>query len=82
MTRALGDLPLKVSQSRDWRVASVNEQVVTALPDVHVVRRQCEDLCVVIASDGLFGSVMSSAEVRMISPLIISHDDETTHDPP
>ena len=69
MTRALGDLPLKVSQARDWRAASVNEQVVTALPDVHVVRRQCDDLCVVLASDGLFGSVMSSAEVRYLAQI-------------
>ena len=34
MTRALGDLPLKVGQGLDWRSTPVSEQVVTALPEV------------------------------------------------
>lgn len=43
--------------------ATFRPQVVTALPDIHVMRRQPDDLCIVIASDGLFGGVMSSAAV-------------------
>lgn len=63
MTRALGDLPLKVAANRHWREASVDEQVVTARPEVGVYERAADDLCVVMASDGLFGNVMPSAEV-------------------
>ena len=63
MTRALGDLPLKVASGRCWRETPVSSQVVTALPEVRVHARQADDLCVVLASDGLFGNVMSSSEV-------------------
>lgn len=63
MTRALGDLPLKVATGRSWQAASVSEQVVTALPEVKAHPRADDDLCVVLASDGLFGHVMSSMEV-------------------
>jgi len=63
MTRALGDLPLKVRPGADWRSATVEQQVVTALPDVRTYTRQNDDLCVILASDGLFGNVMSSRSV-------------------
>ena len=63
MTRALGDLRLKVAAGLDWRATSTERQVVTALPDVATYERSDDDLCVVLASDGLFGSVMTSAEV-------------------
>ena len=63
MTRALGDLRLKVAAGLDWRETSTERQVVTALPDVATYERSDDDLCVVLASDGLFGSVMTSAEV-------------------
>lgn len=63
MTRALGDLPLKVAAGRDWRTAAAREQVVTALPEVKAYPRSDDDLCVVLASDGLFGNVMTSCEV-------------------
>ena len=63
MTRAFGNLRLKVGRGCDWRHLSVSEQVVTALPEVSVYRRSADDLAVVIASDGLFGDVMSSAAV-------------------
>lgn len=67
MTRALGDLPLKVAPQRSWREASAAEQVVTALPDVALFPREDDDLCVVLASDGLFGSVMSSDAVASLA---------------
>jgi len=63
MTRAIGDLPLKVAQGCDWRETSVDKQVVTALPEVGVRPRGNEDLALVLASDGLFGNVMTSAQV-------------------
>ena len=63
MTRALGNLPLKVGSGRDWRRCPVAEQVVTALPDVSTRQRSADDLCVVLASDGLFGNVMTSEAV-------------------
>ena len=63
MTRALGDLPLKVAKGCDWQTVPASEQVVTALPEVKTCARGAEDMCVVLASDGLFGGVMSSAEV-------------------
>lgn len=66
MTRALGDLRLKVAGGRDWRSTSVDNQVVTALPEVSVVQRSADDLAVILASDGLFGNVMSSANVAEI----------------
>lgn len=67
MTRALGDLPLKVGPSCDWRTAPVDAQVVTARPEVGIVDRSPDDLCIVLASDGLFGQIMSSAEVAAIA---------------
>lgn len=63
MTRALGDLRLKVAQGRCWQETPACEQVVTAVPEVGVHARSADDLCVVLASDGLFGSVMSSEQV-------------------
>lgn len=63
MTRALGDLPLKVAHGKCWRQSSVHEQIVTALPSVSLYERCADDLCVVLASDGLFGNVMPSAVV-------------------
>uniref|UniRef100_A0A7S0LC56 PPM-type phosphatase domain-containing protein n=1 Tax=Coccolithus braarudii TaxID=221442 RepID=A0A7S0LC56_9EUKA len=62
MTRAFGNLRLKVADGKDWRTCTVEEQVVTALPDVRVIKRSADDLAVVLATDGLFG-VMSSEEV-------------------
>lgn len=67
MTRALGNLRLKVADGRDWRRASVGQQVVTALPTVHVRPRSPDDLAVVLASDGLFGSVMPSEAVAELA---------------
>ena len=63
MTRAFGNLPLKVSANRNWRMACALEQVVTALPSVSVYAREADDLCLVLASDGLFGNVLSSERV-------------------
>ena len=63
MTRAFGDLRLKVALGRDWQRTRCDEQVVTALPEVSVVQRSADDVAVVLASDGLFGDVMSSASV-------------------
>lgn len=63
MTRAFGNLRLKVAEGRDWRGESASAQVVTALPTVSVFCRSAADLALVVASDGLFGNVMSSAEV-------------------
>ena len=54
MTRALGDLRLKVAAGLDWRATSTERQVVTALPDVATYERSDDDLCVVLASDGLW----------------------------
>ena len=42
---------------------SIESQVVTALPDVLLQPRAADDLCVVLASDGLFGTVMSNEQV-------------------
>ncbi len=57
MTRALGDLPLKVGPGRSWRDTPVHAQVVTGRPEVSIHERSNDDLCVVLASDGLFGNV-------------------------
>ena len=67
MTRAFGNLPLKVGPGKDWRRTPAQEQVVTALPSVKSVARRADDLCLVLASDGLFGSVMTSGEVADIA---------------
>lgn len=98
MTRALGNMNLKVAQGRDLRCAirplarkgappfivvsplrarlcrrstSVQEQVVTALPEVSTRQRSADDLCIVLASDGLFGSsldpLMNSEEVASLA---------------
>jgi len=49
----------------------VHEQVVTALPEVSTRQRSADDLCIVLASDGLFGSsldpLMSSEEVASLA---------------
>lgn len=66
MTRALGDLPLKVGPGRSWRDTPAHAQVVTGRPEVSVYERSADDLCVILASDGLFGSVMTSAEVASV----------------
>lgn len=63
MTRAFGNLRLKVAAGRDWTQEAANAQVVTALPDVSVFARGPDDLAVVVASDGLFGEVLSSEHV-------------------
>ena len=63
MTRAFGNIRLKVSCGQDWREESVTSQAVTALPTVSTFRRSHDDLALVVASDGLFGSVMSSSQV-------------------
>ena len=60
MTRAFGNLPLKVAQGRDWHRTRCDEQVVTAPPEVSVVPRSPDDVAVALASDGLFGEVLSS----------------------
>lgn len=62
MTRALGALPLKRAQGR-WQDAQVANLVVSALPECDVHYRSDCDMAVVLASDGLFGSVMTSAQV-------------------
>ena len=67
MTRAFGNLPLKVGPGKDWRRTPAQEQVVTALPSVKSVARRADDLCLVLAADGLFGSVMTSGEVADIA---------------
>eukprot|EP00965_Chrysotila_dentata_P020885 691122-Pleurochrysis_carterae.AAC.2 len=67
MTRAFGNLRLKVASGRDWRSASVVEQIVTALPQVLVRPRDADDVAVVLASDGLFGTVMSSERVATMA---------------
>lgn len=75
MTRAVGDLPLKVAHGLDWRKTPANQQVVTALPDVMVHDRADDDLCVLLASDGVFGSVMTSAEVAaVLMRLLAEHE--------
>ena len=56
MTRAFGNTHLKVAEGRDWRHDPVSRQIVTALPDVSVRERSADDLALVLASDGLFGS--------------------------
>lgn len=63
MTRAFGNLRLKVAFGRDWLREPQNAQVVTALPEVRIHTRSADDRAVVIASDGLFGEVLSSAQV-------------------
>ena len=49
----------------------MHEQVVTALPEVSTRQRSADDLCIVLASDGLFGSsldpLMSSEEVANLA---------------
>ena len=49
----------------------MHEQVVTALPEVSTRQRSADDLCIVLASDGLFGSsldpLMSSEEVASLA---------------
>ena len=45
MTRALGDLRLKVAQGRCWQETPACEQVVTAVPEVGVHARSADDLC-------------------------------------
>lgn len=71
MTRAFGNMNLKVAQGRDLGSTSVQEQVVTALPEVSTRQRSADDLCIVLASDGLFGSsldpLMSSEEVANLA---------------
>ena len=56
MTRAFGNTHLKVAEGHDWRHAPVSRQIITALPDVSVRERSADDLAIVLASDGLFGS--------------------------
>lgn len=63
MTRAFGDLRLKVADGHDWQTTPAESQVVTALPQVRVLERCDNDLGLVLASDGLFGDVMTSEEV-------------------
>ena len=53
----------QVAQGRCWQETPAHEQVVTAMPEVQVYPRSADDLCVVLASDGLFGNVMTSEEV-------------------
>jgi serine/threonine protein phosphatase PrpC len=67
MTRALGDLPLKVAGNRNWRKTCVNDQIVTALPEVSARHRSADDLCVVLATDGLFGNIMPSEVVADVA---------------
>lgn len=80
MTRALGDLPLKVAADRSWREMSVGEQIVTALPEVSMRPREDDDLCVVLASDGLFGNVMSSADVAKCAREHLEGANANAHD--
>ena len=53
------------------RFVSASRQVVTALPEVNTRQRSADDLAIVIASDGLFGSVyepfVSSEQVADIA---------------
>ena len=55
---------------------SVRQQVVTALPEVSTRQRSADDLCIVLASDGLFGScmdpLMSSEQVADIARRTLS----------
>ncbi|KAL3923891.1 MAG: hypothetical protein SGPRY_004083, partial [Prymnesium sp.] len=67
MTRAVGDMHLKVAEGRNWHSSPADHQVVTALPEVQTCDRSANDLCVVLASDGVFGSVMSSAQVASLT---------------
>lgn len=67
MTRAFGNLRLKVARGNDWRSLPVSAQVVTALPEVCAYPRSADDLAVVLASDGLFGDVLSSAQVASLT---------------
>jgi len=71
MTRALGNMNLKVAQGCDLGRMSVRQQVVTALPEVSTRQRSADDLCIVLASDGLFGSsldpLMSSEDVANLA---------------
>ncbi len=77
MTRALGDLPLKVRPGADWQHVPALQQVVTARPDIRVLDRSDDDLCVVLASDGLFGSVMSNREVAsLVRSQLEAHESE------
>ncbi|KAL1529814.1 hypothetical protein AB1Y20_000746 [Prymnesium parvum] len=71
MTRAVGDLRLKVAKGHDWRWAPATQQVVTALPEVRKFARSADDLCVVLASDGVFGNVMTSAQVASITRRVL-----------
>lgn len=68
MTRAVGDLRLKTARrgcppQHSWQHTRINEQVVTALPEVLSHARGNDDLAVVLASDGVFGSIMTSEQV-------------------
>lgn len=64
MTRAVGNMRLKTrGASHNWEDTRIDEQVVTALPDVCSRLRDSDDLAVVLASDGVFGTIMTSEQV-------------------
>jgi serine/threonine protein phosphatase PrpC len=77
MTRAFGNLRLKVARGSDWRSLPVSAQVVTALPEVCTYARCPDDLAVVLASDGLFGDVLSSAEVASLTREVLMSNAHT-----
>eukprot|EP00967_Tisochrysis_lutea_P143266 scaffold265870_cov30-Tisochrysis_lutea.AAC.2 len=77
MTRAFGNLRLKVARGDDWRLLPVSSQVVTAFPEISTYTRSADDLAVVIASDGLFGDVLSSAEVAQLTREVLQANAHT-----
>lgn len=77
MTRAFGNLRLKVARGSDWRTVPVSAQVVTALPEVCTYSRSADDLAIVLASDGLFGDVLSSAEVASLTREVLQSNAHT-----